>query len=186
MGSECLIIVDMQNDFFATSGAYYKGEVYRRRLKPVVENICRIIPLARKRMKLVYLRAAYGPDRSGCQEGTWGSEFIDPIKTLIDEGPHEVVVKKHTFDGFFETPLGELLKQWEVNTVLVAGVETDVCVSRAAEGAVIRGFTTIILEDCVATPDGVEVSKKDFFDKRALTFPRSDFEIKGKLPAPAP
>lgn len=39
---------------------------------------------------------------------------------------------------------------------------------------------------CVAGRRGVEFTKRDFFDKRTLTFPRSDFEVGDRLPAPAP
>lgn len=38
---------------------------------------------------------------------------------------------------------------------------------------------------CTATRSRVEIVKKDVFRKRSLTFPRSDFEVAGKLPAPA-
>ncbi|MDX1388660.1 MAG: RES family NAD+ phosphorylase [Acidobacteriota bacterium] len=39
---------------------------------------------------------------------------------------------------------------------------------------------------CVATRDLVELSKKDFFEKKAFAFPRSDFLVNDVLPAPAP
>jgi hypothetical protein len=39
---------------------------------------------------------------------------------------------------------------------------------------------------CVAVRPRVEFSKMDVFDKRALVFPRADFEVDGRLPAPAP
>lgn len=39
---------------------------------------------------------------------------------------------------------------------------------------------------CVATRERVEFTKRDFFEKRTLNFPRSDFEVAGGLPEPAP
>jgi hypothetical protein len=39
---------------------------------------------------------------------------------------------------------------------------------------------------CVATRERVEVTKKDFFERRTLVFPRSDFEVAGRLPPAAP
>ena len=38
---------------------------------------------------------------------------------------------------------------------------------------------------CVIAPDEVEFSKKDFFERRVLHFPSSDFVVDGRLPAPA-
>jgi len=39
---------------------------------------------------------------------------------------------------------------------------------------------------CVATRERVEFTKKDVFEKKAFTYPRQDFEVDGRLPAPAP
>lgn len=39
---------------------------------------------------------------------------------------------------------------------------------------------------CVATRAQIEISRKDFFRRDSHRFERADFEIKGKLPAPAP
>lgn len=38
----------------------------------------------------------------------------------------------------------------------------------------------------VATPQRFEVSRKDFFERETLTFARGDFEVRGRLPFPAP
>jgi hypothetical protein len=38
---------------------------------------------------------------------------------------------------------------------------------------------------CVVTRESVEFVKKDIFRRPAFTFPRADFEVDGKLPAPA-
>ena len=38
---------------------------------------------------------------------------------------------------------------------------------------------------CVATRAAVEVTKKDFFARPSLRFPRAEFEVDGKLPSPA-
>ena len=39
---------------------------------------------------------------------------------------------------------------------------------------------------CVADRDRVEFTKRDYFDPRSMNFPRSEFEVGGSLPAPAP
>ncbi len=38
---------------------------------------------------------------------------------------------------------------------------------------------------CVVMHDGVEFSRKDFVEKARTTFPRTDFEVDGVIPAPA-
>lgn len=39
---------------------------------------------------------------------------------------------------------------------------------------------------CVVARDGVEMTKKDVFARVSFRFPREDFELDGRLPAPAP
>lgn len=137
-------------------------------LTTIIDNVCRVIACAkREQMTVVYLKAVYGhefdfkprfladPDRKHypCKPQTWGAAFVDPINKLIPEGTtrRETVIEKHTFDGFFKTDLYEHLRTRRVHTVLVAGVETHICVLTTAQSASLNQFKTIILEDCVAT-----------------------------------
>ena len=39
---------------------------------------------------------------------------------------------------------------------------------------------------CVASRDGVEMTKKDVFARATFGFARGEFEVDGRLPAPAP
>jgi nicotinamidase-related amidase len=92
------------------------------------------------------------PDRRdyACHPGTWGSELIDPIESLASD-PYARIVEKHTFDAFFETELRGLLRFWQIDTVYLAGIETNICVLCTALSALTNGFRTVILEDCVTT-----------------------------------
>jgi nicotinamidase-related amidase len=92
------------------------------------------------------------PDRRdyACHPDTWGSELVDPIRRLASH-PCARIVAKHTFDAFFETELRGLLRFSQIDTVYVAGVETNICVLCTALSALTNGFRTVILEDCVAT-----------------------------------
>ncbi len=92
------------------------------------------------------------PDRQdyACHPGTWGAELVDPIKRLASDR-HAKLVEKQTYDAFFETELRGFLRSHRIDTVYVAGVETNVCVLCTALSALTNGFATVILEDCVAT-----------------------------------
>ncbi len=86
----------------------------------------------------------------GCHPGTWGADFVEPIQSLISNR-HAQVIEKHTFDAFFETELRGLLRFNQIDTLYVAGVETNVCVLCTALSALSNGFKAVILEDCVTT-----------------------------------
>ena len=85
-----------------------------------------------------------------CHPGTWGSELVEPIMRLTSDACARVV-EKHTFDAFFETELRGLLRFQQIDTLYLAGVETNICVLFTALSALTNGFGTVILEDCVTT-----------------------------------
>ena len=136
----------------------------------IVSNNCKLIDKARDNgMAIAYLRAIYdhgfrfkprslldNQDRKHypCKPGTWGAELISPIQEMIlkkDTKSIEEVIEKHTFNGFFETDLEKFLRRRNVHTVLIAGVETHICVLATAQGASYNQFKNIIIEDCVWT-----------------------------------
>lgn len=139
-------------------------------LAPVITNILSLIRHASARNRPVaYLQAVYSRDfdvqppffireplrkHHPCKPHSWGAAMIDPISLLADlklPRSTEKVIEKHTYDGFFQTELMHWLKAEEVRTVVIAGVETHVCVFATAKSASIHQFETIILEDCVWT-----------------------------------
>jgi nicotinamidase-related amidase len=118
-------------------------------------------------MATVFVRAAYDPEshyrpplfisdpqRSdyGCHPGTWGADFVDPIKQLASRECARIV-EKHTFDAFFETELRGFLRFKHIDTIYIAGVETNVCVLFTACSALSNGFETNILAECVTTSE---------------------------------
>ncbi len=139
-------------------------------LAAVVDRVCSAVRLARRAARPVaFVRAVY--DRSfavqppsllrdptrrhfPCKTATWGCDFVDSIASIATEGEsseRESVIDKHTFDGFHRTELAAFLGDHEVDAVVVAGVETDVCVLRTAQSSSILGYRTLIAEDAVWT-----------------------------------
>ena len=80
-------------------------------------------------------------------EGTWGAQIIDELKPLESE---HLVVKKG-FGGFApSTPLDTILRNMGINTCVVAGVTTCVCVSTTVRGGVEHNYRMILVGDAVA------------------------------------
>jgi nicotinamidase-related amidase len=86
----------------------------------------------------------------GCHPSSWGADLVEPLKQLASQ-PHAKVVEKPTFDAFFETELRGFLRCKQIDTLYVAGIETNVCVLFTACSALSNGFNTIILAECVTT-----------------------------------
>jgi nicotinamidase-related amidase len=184
------LIVNEKRQIMAPAGEFrYRDES----LPPIIANIVRVIEYARTRQRpIAYLQAVYSrafavqppslrrePDRQHfpCKPHSWGAAFIEPIRRYTvarHTASPERVIEKHTFDGFYQTELLQFLRDRQVQTVVLAGVETHVCVLTTAQSAAINQFKTIILEDCVWTAS-------EELDQRALAIFRDAFGVTARV-----
>jgi ureidoacrylate peracid hydrolase len=176
IGNSALIIVDMQNDFLHRDGNF--SHIAREHpefsidmpfLIGTVPNVKRLADAFRTAGRpVVYLAHVLKPDysdaafpywrvgiepgsgnRTHCVEGTWGAQIIDDLTPR--EGEHLVV--KKGFGGFSNTPLDTVLRNLCVNTCVVSGVTTCVCVSTTVRGGVEHNYRMILVSDAVAEVD---------------------------------
>jgi ureidoacrylate peracid hydrolase len=66
--------------------------------------------------------------------------------------PHDgdLVVTKHRYSAFVGTPLAAMLRARGIQTVVLTGLTTDVCVGSTARDAFQRDYNVITLADCTA------------------------------------
>ncbi|MEI7761485.1 MAG: isochorismatase family cysteine hydrolase [Thermoleophilia bacterium] len=79
--------------------------------------------------------------------GTFEHELIEQLQPL----PDELVVDKNTSSAFNSTGIEWLLWNMGVETLVVVGMATDMCVETTARDAADRGFHVIVVEDGTAT-----------------------------------
>ena len=82
--------------------------------------------------------------KQGLRRGTWGAEMVAGMP------PPDYVVEKTRYSGFHNTSLEPLLRGLGADTILLAGVITNVCVEATARDAFHRDFRIIVLSDCVS------------------------------------
>jgi nicotinamidase-related amidase len=99
----------------------------------------------------------YG-DHLPVQKGTKGAEII---KDFVSED--DIIMEKNKDSGFYETELDEVLKEKGIDTVIITGMQTQICVQTTAADAFFRGYNVWIPEDGV-----VSANKED--KERALTW----------------
>lgn len=80
--------------------------------------------------------------------GTPGAAVADAVAPQ----PGDLVMEKRRMSSFFKTDLDITLRTWGVETVLVTGLATHVCVLLSALDAVANDFYAVIVEDCCAAP----------------------------------
>jgi ureidoacrylate peracid hydrolase len=160
-----LIVVDVQNDFVSPEGSAGKRGDDVGAAIAMIPNLTCLIDQARKvGLTIVYIRTTHSEwtdtaswiyrtsQKSGlstCREGTWGAEFYDGIAPL----PSERVVIKHRYSAFINTDLNTVLKARGIQSILVCGVATNVCVETTARDGYMYDYYVTMIDDCSAAYD---------------------------------
>ena len=166
-----LVIIDMQRDFCAAGGF---GEALGNDITPtksIIPNVQRVLLKAREvGMKVIHTREGHRPDLTDLQpakkrrstsigemgpmgriliRGEYGHDIVDELKPI--EG--EAIIDKPGKGAFYQTDLEIILKNQGIESLIVCGVTTHVCVQTTIREANDRGFECLMLEDCTAAFD---------------------------------
>ena len=153
---KALIVVDMLNDFY---NGVLANEAHAARIIPAIADL---IAHARKDPDwlVVYSNDAHRADDGEiaiwgkhAMAGTAGAEVIDALRPIGAE--REIVSPKRFYGAFDETGLDEILKDYGVTSVVIAGQHTHCCVRHSSYGAFIRGYRIAIPADAVCAFEGV-------------------------------
>ncbi|AYN37724.1 cysteine hydrolase [Streptomyces dangxiongensis] len=80
------------------------------------------------------------------QQGTEGAAIVP---AFLDEG--DIVLEKNKDSGFYETDLHERLQALGVETVIITGMQSQICVQTTAADAFFRGYKVWVPSDCVVS-----------------------------------
>lgn len=75
-------------------------------------------------------------------------DIVSPLSRLI---PPATVIDKPAYSGFAESVLAAFLREKSVDTLIITGSETDVCVLATVLDAVDMGFRVIVVEDALCS-----------------------------------
>jgi biuret amidohydrolase len=167
-----LIIIDMQRDFLEPGGfgAALGNDVSR--LQAAVEPCRAVLSAARKAgLLVIHTREGHRPDLSDAPR--LKVERGDPALRIGAPGPmgrilvrgepgHDIIPELYPVAGepvidkpgkgaFCQTDLELMLRNHDIETLLVCGVTTEVCVNTTVREANDRGFRCIVLSDCCAS-----------------------------------
>ena len=95
-------------------------------------------------------------------------ELVPPLARLA---PPAVVVDKRVYSPFSEQLLPRLLRERRIDSLVVTGAETDMCVLATVLGAVDQGYRVVLAEDglcssCDATHDALMTLYHRRFDQQ--------------------
>ena len=81
-----------------------------------------------------------------CHTGSWGAEFYE-----VSPQPGEPVVIKHRYSAFAGTSLDVVLRTAGVDSLLLTGVSTNVCVESTLRDGLFAEYRVTLVEDCAAS-----------------------------------
>jgi nicotinamidase-related amidase len=105
-------------------------------------------------------------ERPGNGHGTWrryyerwasmtlerlGRDMVELVPELARYAPPAEILDKRVYSPWTETDLEARLQHRGVDTLLVTGAETDVCVLGTVLGAVDRGFRVVLASDALCS-----------------------------------
>lgn len=157
-----LLVIDMQNDFWDKEGLFAKKGIDVSEMKETVEPINELIEESRKiKIPVIFVYSEFGKDnlteniwerylKQGlidlCLPKSKGAEFfgVDPRKT-------DLKILKHRYDAFTNPELENYLREEGINTLILVGGSSDVCVDSTARTGFQKGFFIIAVEDCLVS-----------------------------------
>ena len=178
LGSKpALIVIDMQNGFCVANGFMDQIGLGYEASASVIEPIAELVGAARTAgLPIVFTRYVLNDDYSdaglllevfpqilgtgGMVRNTWDGDVIDALKPQ----PGDIVLDKTRYSAFYETDLEQQLRALGVDTVIVCGVTTNICVESTVRDAFFRDIRCVVPSDGTAavTPALHEGALEDF------------------------
>jgi len=140
LSESALVVIDAQQEYAAG------GALELPNLAAALDNIALLETAARSHDALV-IHVAHVGKSGGLFDPSTGGRLID----RTGPAPGEHVVSKTLPNSFAGTELGELLSQHAINSLVVVGFMTHMCVSSTARVALDLGYATTVIADATAT-----------------------------------
>jgi ureidoacrylate peracid hydrolase len=172
-----LIVIDMQNGFCDPGGFMNKIGLDYTTSAAAVEPIGRLLGAARSAgIPVFFTRYSLNADYSdaglilelfpairgtgGMVRETWDADVVDKLKPQAGER----VIDKTRYSAFYDTDLEQQLRELGVDTLIVCGVTTNICVESTVRDAFFRDIRVVVPSDGTAavTPELHEGALRDF------------------------
>jgi len=147
-----IIVVDMLKDNFKEN----PRNPFLQEGRAILPNLQRLLDESRKRgFPIIFACDSFlegdfifrGRMKVHSLRGTKGSEVVDDLKPEVTD----IILPKRRFSAFFKTDLDQTLRVFGVDTIIVTGMTTEVCVLMTAMDGLCHDFSVILLEDCSAS-----------------------------------
>ena len=165
-----LLVIDVQNGFVSKGGSYDLLGMETTNYTKVIPKIRDLIIMCRNAGIPVFftqaVREASGIDvltnthqilpksreerimkRPICIRGTWDADIVDDIKPVDTD---HIVIKRRD-SAFHDTEIGVWLRSIRVDTLIICGIDTSICVETSLRDAFNIGYDIVLVSDATAS-----------------------------------
>lgn len=153
-----VIIIDMQDFFLKNFPTPISNELVEKQKRVILFCL-------RKKMPFILLEYKAG--------GVFRGRTVSRIKKIINNSVKEVLIKENN-GGFTNTDLDKTLKNLNIGTLLLMGLNANGCVQDTAIGAIHRRYKVITSEGIIASSSRKDLSLSknngNWFKKNTIFF----------------
>jgi ureidoacrylate peracid hydrolase len=151
--STALIIVDMQKDFCCEGGVFHKRGFDIRPAQQLAKRLNSFLKEARRILKhIIHLQMMKRPEFTSPvvnelygrinMKRSYDPAFAEPYEVIPQPG--EVVIPKYKYSGFVSTYLDPFLRSKNIETLILTGLATNVCVESTARDGFMREYFIVV------------------------------------------
>ncbi|GIP21914.1 cysteine hydrolase family protein [Paenibacillus sp. J22TS3] len=148
--SKALMVIDVQVGMFDEPDPVYQAEELLVKLEDLIERA------RRSQVPVIYVQHNEEPPYGQLVHGQPAWE----IHSRIAPASQDTIIQKETPDSFFRTNLKQELESLAVNELIIAGLQTEVCVDTTIRSAFSHGYKLTLAQDAHSTWDGGGLSAK--------------------------
>ncbi|MNO21558.1 Peroxyureidoacrylate/ureidoacrylate amidohydrolase RutB [compost metagenome] len=156
-----VLVVDVQNDYCHPDGAMARVGNDVGGVSGMMPNLHRLLEAARQyKVPIMFIQTFHeeatdseawktrssGKSAEVCRVGSWGANFFE-----VAPEPEEIVINKHRYSAFINTRLDSVLRSQKIETLIITGVSTNVCVESTARDAFMLDYHVVLLHDACAS-----------------------------------
>ncbi len=144
-----VLIIDMLHEFV-------RGRLRSPQAEAILPNIVKIVEKARERkIPIIHLTDAHLPTDIEVRK-IWGPHAMkgSPEAKIVQElepkTENEYIIEKRWYSGFQGTGLDELLRDLQVDTLIITGIATNICVLHTVADATYHRYEVVVIKDATA------------------------------------
>lgn len=150
---KALLVIDVQNGMFQKDNIVHNGDNLLRNLKVLISQ-------ARSTETPILYVQHNAPVGKTLENGTKGWE----IHPEITPETGDIIIQKTTSDSFYRTILDEELKKQGVEHLVIAGIQSEVCVDTTCRRAFSMDYKVTLVSDVHSTWDSKEFLAQQIID----------------------